>query len=78
MADQLAVFHATNLPHHPANPDHMGDILPWPQIGGQAVMPMSGRFMVQTAAGLTGPHIDGFLLVDPAGHPYWRPSIEPG
>jgi len=71
----LPVFHRANLPHHAANPDQVGDIVPWPKVNGTECMPMSGTFLVDTGDGLTGPHTDGFLLVDAQGYPYWRAEV---
>lgn len=70
----VAVFHATSLPGHPANPD-ADQVIEWPQsAGGVPFMPMSGRFIVRDAAGDV-PREDGFLTVGGDGHPVW--SAEP-
>jgi len=71
----LPVFHKTNLPHHPANPDHVGDLVPWPKVNGVECMPMSGTFMIEGPDGLRGPFTDGFLLVTVEGYPYWQDTV---
>lgn len=66
--ESLAVFCEHTLPVHPSNPGT--DVhQEWPEVHGVRVMPMSGKFVVVTAAGPVDCE-DGYLLIDPAGKPY--------
>lgn len=67
----LAVFHATSMPGHPANPD-TDQVIEWPRSpSGVPFMPMSGSFVVQGAGGSQQVCTDGFLTIDADGHPVW-------
>ena len=67
---ELAVFGIGTLP-----PDTKE--APWPRSpSGEPFMPMSGTYLVRFAGG-DAEHTDGFLTVQPDGHPAWSAAPPP-